>query len=489
MRRWLSVILIVALAAGGWYGYQYWLEAQSALQEAPTYETVAVARGSVASTVSATGSIQPNAEVSLSFRTPGTVVEVHVTPGQSVAKGELLAALDTTDLVLSLAQAKASLEISEAQLAQAQKPPSAEDIAAAEANVQVAQANIEGAQAALASAQAAYNQLLAGPTEEERTINRAEVMQAEANVKRAQQAYDQVSHLPSIGTTQQAAELEIATQALEVAQARAALLDMPPTEAELASARNQIAQAEVALRQAQANLVTAQSQLSTLQSGPSEEDLNVLRAQVRQAQINQLQAENALANAQLVAPFDGVVTEVNVDAGAFSNTALPDIVLADMSSFYMELLVDEIDVRQIEVGQTVEIRLDALPDTTVTGSVTKLARTATDINGVKVYEGVITLDSTDAPLRAGMSATALITTADLDNVLLVPNRFIQLDRESGTAFVYKMVDGQPVRQQVELGVRSETVSEIVSGLSADDTVALVSQTSADQLRGTLFGEN
>ncbi len=487
MRRWLTLLLVVVVAVGGWYGYQYWLEAQNAAQEVPAYETTQVARGSIASTISATGSIKPNAEVALSFRTPGPVTEVNVAVGQSVAKGDILAALDTTDLVLALAQAKVTLEISEAQLAKAEKPPSAEDIAAAEANVLVAQANIDGAQAALASAQAAYQQLVAGPTEQERTINLAEVMQAEANVRRAQQAYDQVSHLPAVGTTQQSAQLEQATQALEVAKARAALTEMPPTEAELAAARNQIAQAQVAVSQAQAGLVTAQSQLTTLQNGPVEEDLAVLRAQVRQAQINQLQAENALANVQLVAPFDGLVTAVNLDVGTFSSAALPDVVLTDMSSFYMELLIDEIDVRQIEVGQSVEIRLDALPDAGVMGKVTKLARTATDINGVKVYEGVITLDATDAPLRAGMSATALVTTADHDNVLLLPNRFIQLDRENGTAFVYKMENGQPVRQPVELGVRNEGSTEIVAGLSNNDTVALVTLTSQEELRGTLFG--
>lgn len=489
MRRWLTPTLILALAVGGWYGYQYWLKMRQAAQALPAYETVAVTRGTIASTVSATGSIQPNAEVALSFRSPGLVIQVAVSAGQTVAQGDVLASLDTTDLVLALAQAKVTLEINEAQLAKAEQPATAEDIAAAEANIQVAQANISGAQAALASAQAAYDKLVAGPTEEERIVNRAEVMQAEANVRRAQQAFDQVRHLSTVGATQQAADLERATQALEVAQAKAALTEMPPDDAQLAAARNQIAQAEVAVTQAQAGLVTAQSQLSTLQSGPVEEDLAVLRAQVRQAQINQLQAENALANAQIVAPFAGIVTAVNVDEGAFSNAAVPDIVLTDLSSFYMELLVDEIDVRQIEVDQPVSIRLDALPDAEVTGRVTKLARTATDVNGVKVYEGTITLDSTEAPLRAGMSATALITTADLDHVLLLPNRFIQIDRENSSAFVYKLVDGEPVRQTVELGVRNEGVTEIVDGLAVDDTVALVAQSSQEELRGTLFGGN
>ena len=77
-------------------------------------------------------------------------------------------------------------------------------------------------------------------------------------------------------------------------------------------------------------------------------------------------------------------------------------------------------------------------------------------------------DPVDAPLRVGMSATAIITTAEVDDAIVVPNRFIQLDRESGKASVYKLVDGEPVRQEVELGLRNERASQIVAGVDAGD---------------------
>ena len=103
------------------------------------------------------------------------------------------------------------------------------------------------------------------------------------------------------------------------------------------------------------------------------------------------------------------------------------------------------------------------------------------------YEVTIVPDPTDAPLRAGMSATAIITTAEVDDVILVPNRYITLDRDTGKAYVYKMVDGQPVRQEIELGLRNERESQVVAGLQDGDELALVTQTSEQQLRGALFG--
>lgn len=483
----ISVVVVAVVAVAGWLGYQrFWLPRQQAAQ-VPTFESTLAERGAIASTVSATGSIQPDSELSLAFRGTGRVDQVLVSEGQRVEEGQLLASLDTTELALAVAQTRVSQEINEAQLAKLVEPPSAEDIAAAQAAVEVAQSTVAGADAALASAQASYRDLLAGPTDPERIVNLAQVRQAEANVKTAQQAYDQVRDFPNVGALPQSAELERATVALEVARAQATLTDTPPTEAQTAAALNQIAQAEVSLRQAQSTLITAQNNLKTLLEGPDAQDIIIAQAQVRQAQINQLQAENNLANAQLTAPFDGVVSQLNARAGELANTAMPAVVLTDLARFHMKVLVDEIDVRQVEIGQPVRLRVDALPDAEIDGVITEIAPTADDVSGVVAYAVTIVPDATDAPLRAGMSATAIITTAEVGDVVLLPNRYIQLDRETGRAFVYKVVNGAPALQEVELGLRNERVSQVMAGVQPGDEVALVTRSSEEQLRGALFG--
>lgn len=491
MRRLLTVVLLFAiLGAGGWAAYYYlWLPRQ-AEQQQPAFETVTIARGSIASTVSATGNIAPEAEVTLAFRSAGRIEHALVSAGQPVQAGQLLAQLETTDLTLALAQAKVSLEISQAQLAKLETPPDPTDILAAQAAVEVAQAGVAGAEAALRSAQAGYRGLLAGPSEAQRTVNLAQVRQAEATLKTAQQAYNQVRFMPNIGELPQSAELERATIAYEAAKAQAALTEEPASQAQIAAALNQIAQAEVQLRQAQSNVVTARNNLKTLLEGPSANDLAIARAQVRQAQLNQLQAETGLTNAQLLAPLGGVVSQVNIRQGELvGGSALPAIVLTDLSSFHMTVLVDEIDVRQVQVGQSARLSVDALPDIELTGRVTKISPTASNIGGVIAYEITVAPDPTDAPLRAGMSATAIITTAQVDNVVLLGNRFIQIDRQSRRAFVYKLINGEPVLQEVELGLRNERESQILAGLTDGDQVALVTLTSEERLRGALFGGN
>ena len=188
----IAVIVIAAIGAAGWFGFQRFQESRAALDEQPSYETATVERGSISSTVSATGSIEPEAEVALSFRSSGRVEQVLVSVGQPVEAGQLLAQLDVTDASLALEQADVSLQISRAQLEKLEKPPSDTDIIASQANVTVAQASVASAEAALASAQASYRQLIAGASAEELAVQEAQLRQAAVNVRQAQSEYDQI---------------------------------------------------------------------------------------------------------------------------------------------------------------------------------------------------------------------------------------------------------------------------------------------------------
>ncbi|MFN8467497.1 MAG: efflux RND transporter periplasmic adaptor subunit [Caldilineaceae bacterium] len=487
MKRFLIFLAVaIILGAAGWFAYQRFVVQPQAQAQQPSYETSAVKRGNVLSTVSATGSIEPKAEVSLLFRSAGTVQNVLVTVGEAVKQGQLLAELDTTDLTLALAQAKVSQDISTAQLKKLEAPPDPMDVAAAQAAVEVAQAGVSSAEAAIASAQAGYQDLLTGPNSTQQTINDSQLRQAEIALNQAQQAYNKIKDQPDAGMFPQAAELERATSSYEVAKAQAAKTEEPATQAQLAQGLNQIAQAQSGLRQAQAQVVNAQNSLSDLLQGPKQEDIDIARAQLKQAQLSQLQAEHALANAQLVAPFDGVISQLNVKQGEQSTNGLPAVVLTDLNGFTMKVLVDEIDVRQVAVGQPVRLSIDALPDAEITGKVTKISPSAANVNNVVAYEVTIVPDPTEEPLRAGMSATAIITTAEVDDAVLIPNRYITLDRDTGKAYVYKLVNNQPALQEIELGLRNERESQVLAGLDAGDTIALITQSGAEQLRA-LFG--
>ena len=263
MRK-VFIFLVVAavLGVGGWFAYQRFVVEPQTQAQTPSYETVTVERGNILSTVSATGSIEPEAEVSLLFRGVGPVAKVLVAQGDRVEQDQLLAELDTTDQTLALAQSRVSQEISDAQLRKLEAPPDPMDVAAAQAAVEVAQAGVASAEAALASAQASYRELLTGVSDTQRTINTAQLQQAEIALKQAEQAYNKIKDQPDAGLMPQAAQLEQATSNYEVAKAQVAKTEETANQAEVAQALNQIAQSQSALRQAQAQVVNAQNSLS-----------------------------------------------------------------------------------------------------------------------------------------------------------------------------------------------------------------------------------
>jgi RND family efflux transporter MFP subunit len=239
------------------------------------------------------------------------------------------------------------------------------------------------------------------------------------------------------------------------------------SEAELAAARSVIAQAEATL--------------ARLQEGISEEDLLIAQLQVEQAQISLDQARHQLEGTVLTAPHDGVVTLVGVKPGELSG-GQPAFILVDLTELHVDVMVDEIDIGRVAGGQLVVITLDALPGETLDGEVDEIAQTAQLDSGVVTYKVSVRLAPAEAPLRVGMTANVDIVAERRDNVLLVPNRFIRIERTTGQAFVDRAAgEGiQPV--EIQIGLRDEMSSEVLAGLQEGDVVVLVKESSRDQLR-------
>lgn len=461
MRKLFLVLLVLAvLAGGGWYAYQRVEQARAAA--APTWEAVKVVRDTILATVSATGAVLPEREANLAFQTSGTVVSVEATVGQQVDAGQVLARLDTADLEFAVRQAEIGVRQAQAQLRQVQEgaTPSASDLAAA--------------QAALESAQAAYAQLLQGADKDQLAAARAQVEQARAALEQAQQAYDHVKDRPDVGLLPQSLQLQQATLSYDTAQAQYRVAARGATASQIAAAQAQVTQ--------------AQASLDRLQRGPSDEQIAIAQAGADQAQLTLEQAQRRLQNAILVAPWAGVVINATPVVGALAQPAAPAFQLADLSRFHLDVQVDEVDVAAIAAGQPVRIEVDALPDIELTGQVTQIApaAAATPTGGIS-YKVRIDIAETHPALRAGMSATATIVASTRENVLMIPNRAVQLERETGRTYVERLVDGEPQRVEVRLGLRDEQRSEVREGLAEGEEVIIRSRTSLQQLQRTFGG--
>ncbi len=191
----------------------------------------------------------------------------------------------------------------------------------------------------------------------------------------------------------------------------------------------------------------------------------------KQAELADMQvaaARQALEGGRIYAPFDGTVITINVQEGEFINGPLMNF--ADLNSLQVRADIDELDVPNVEVGQQVNITLDAFPGRTFPARVSSLAPSATQRQGSSVYQAVVTFNSKPAvKMRPGMAANLTITSLSKNDVLVVPSNALETIGLKRYVNLLK-TDGTTEKVPVETGLTNGRETEIVSGLKAGDRI-------------------
>lgn len=353
--------------------------------------------------VDGTGVISPERTLYLTFSAAETVAAVNVSMGDTVTEGDVLAALDTTNLQLS---------------------------------VDLAQESVHAAQANLANAQLALE-----INDEQVLVNCAGVATAEDGLEAAQDAYDDY--------------------------VRAGYELDPNFIADSDS------QAGKALRDAQSNYDVTLAQCDISEKNSSNmSGLEAAQSQLNTAEIQLEQAQMRLDDATLIAPFDGLVTDVAIVEDQQVGAGSVAITLADMSQLHIVTQVDELDVVNVAIGQSAEIMLDALGETPLMGTVTQISPQANNMQGITNYEVRIDLTETDPALRLGMSADVNILVAVEEGVYVVPRRAIQRNNELGEYVTVR--DGDTDRDvAVTPGYSADGYIVIEGDVQAGQTVVIV----------------
>jgi HlyD family secretion protein len=397
-----------------------------------------------------------------------------------------------------LAQAQAALDSAQAQLDDLLAGPSEEELAQAQAALNsaksaleaakaryaalddqliVAQNDINSAQLGMDSARDMYNLLVWNNWKA--ADSWAPYSPQGAAVKNAQINYD-VAVANYALTEINVNDSAVRSAEAQVAQANATLAALTGDRTvQIAAAEARVMQAQanlaaltedktVQIAAARAQLAQAKASFAKLIDGASEEQIAIAKAQVEQALISLQDAQDNLAEATLVAPFAGTVTNVYVSVGELASGLAVELV--NMNSLQVVLNVDEIDVGTIEVGQPTIVTLETWPDLELPGEVASIAPTSQNIGGIVSYQVRLSLATGDLPVLVGMTATADLITAQRENVLLVPNRAIIADREAGKYYVNRVTGDKTTKIEVTIGLRDSTYTEITSGLQESNQV-------------------
>lgn len=489
-----------------------------------TTQTATVQRGNLTVDITASGNLELAKTADLAFDIAGTVETVDVEVGDNVTEGQLLAKLDTTawedkittlERQLTAAQRKVTttqraVTTAERALSTAQKNANstveAKELALAQQeitlkNAQIALENaqntytgpdIEAAQAAVDRAKAYLQYALDGRTASSGSATAmwdSVVSRAQADLNSAQATLDQRL------TGGDPDDIAIKKKQLEIAQKNYQdAVDAVPQAME--DGKVSVENAQIALEDA----------------GIAVED-----AQTAEKDAQKALDEGKKGNPQIVAPFSGFVTAVNVKGGDEVLKGKVAVQIADPQKFEANILVNEMDILQIKVGGMALVQPTAMSTVSLPAKVTKISPTATISQGVVNYQVTVEVQSLpatvsgqsgqtptgqvrtgtsptgassgqttrrpqasgisgDFQLRQGLTVTVSVLVQQKQGVLLVNNQAIT--RQGQSSYVQVMENGVATQRDVKTGISNWQSTEITEGLTEGETVVMPKTTAS-----------
>ena len=436
-------------------------------------------RPELKSTVTASGEVRPIRFVNLTSEVQGRITEISVNPGDHVTAGQPLVRVDPTQLESS----------AEAQAANAQAALS--DVQNARAAVLSAETNVQQVQQALTVAEASLAQARQAVNTAQTAVDREQVNLATAQreLKRTTDLIESgVASRSEFDTAQDRVKQAQVSLNTAKAQLKSAEIAVEESKARVNQQRKAVDSAQVSVRQAQQSVKTSEARANSQQA--------LLRGQSSQRY-----------KATTLSPLTGVVVDIPARVGQFtlaSTNTTSLMTIADMTTINVEVNVDETEIAQLDVGQPAKVKVDAMGEKELAGTVVQknpLAVSRSDTQGsglgnrvnvqeAKEFKVVIELkdlpDEVRDSLRPGMTATATVTTKTKQNVLAVPLQAIveksptptpappgqqaasptptPAEKPKEIKGVY-VLDGKKVKfVPVETGITGESDIEVTSGL-------------------------
>ncbi|EKD58461.1 MAG: hypothetical protein ACD_56C00119G0008 [uncultured bacterium] len=422
-KKWIIWLVVIAAIVGG---IVFYVKSKKPVIE---YTTADAVMGTLTQTVSVTGDLLAENEITLNFELGGRVSKVFVKESDQVAAGDKIATLTDATLQKQVDQAKAGLDQAVANAGANSDALREADVAEDNAentldetkdlndrNVSASKQSVENSQKYLQDAQALYD---SSPT----AVNKLTLTTAQNN-------------------------LESAKKALNVAEQQAVLAKTNAENSlETAKARVETVESEFAKKARSAQVASARAAY----------DLSLIN----------------LSKATLISPVNGIITEINNKPGEVLGTGVIKESFSRVMSLDMiiESKVPESDVVKIKLGQKAKVTFDALNEEDVfEGEIIEVDPASTTIQDVVYYTIKLKLNSIDARIKPGMSTNIDIATAQKENVVSVPMRAIKTE-DSKKYVEILQIDNTTKKVYVETGMQGdEGMVEIKSGLSGGEKV-------------------
>lgn len=497
--------LIIVVILLGWY----FVKSGSGAGE----EIITVESATFIQEVSVTGKVVPAKDVDMGFEASGRVAKLNVAIGDTVKAGQLLANLSSGDQWAVVLQRQAKVDAETAKLAEVQKGSRQEDIDIAATEVEGAEiTNRQSLQTLVDQIKDSYSksddavrgkadQLFKNP----RTVNpevlafdnytlRQTVNDERVRVGEILNAWSVSLDKLTVDTYSDTYISEARTNLAYVrnffndlgagVSALTASDALPQTtidkyRTDVSSARTSIGTSISSLGTAEQTykssvnaLKKAREQLALKKAGSTPEQISSQLSVLRSAQADLQSARALYAKTTISAPFDGLITKVDVKEGEIVSSNTNAISMISSSAYELDSFISESDISKVRVGQPARVTLDAYgKDIIFTASVVRVDPAETTVDGVSTYKTELQFSGNDDRIRSGMTANITIQTAEKPASVVIPQEALFLDSGEKTVTVDEA--GRRVNKKVVTGgINSDGDIEVISGLSIGDRVVI-----------------
>ena len=233
----------------------------------------------------------------------------------------------------------------------------------------------------------------------------------------------------------------------------------------------QIAAAESAVSNSKRAWDLGQAQLTEMISPANRYDIALSQAKVRQAQAALDTVNQEIENSKIISPIDGTITKSEFEVGEQISPGVTAISVLGENNFEIEVLISEADIAKVTIEDKAEVTLDAFgEEVKFSGKITFIEPAETEIQDVVYYKVTASFNPEGKPVKSGMTANVVITTAERQNVLTMPNRAV-IDKNGQGKFTRVLNAGKIQEKAITLGLLGDGgITEVLSGVNEGEEV-------------------
>ncbi|MFK4304094.1 MULTISPECIES: efflux RND transporter periplasmic adaptor subunit [unclassified Paenibacillus] len=425
----IATTLLLSVALAGCGGGEA-PAAPAAVQKTIPIQVAKVAKGSIEDSSGIVGSFAPKDTAQVAPKISGKILNINLTVGQKVNKGDILFTIDQKDLHDTITQSQESYQVALASLKQAES----------------------GAAQSVQQGESAVDQAKSALVQQDNAITQAQtaVVDAQSSVRDAQNTLNRNQQLFSAGAVSQS-DLEQS----QIAHRRA--------QTALENAQLSLHNAQTSKESAQTTYTNAQKSLRLAQQKTG---IDVARASVNQSKAALDTARSQLVNAVVRAPMSGTISVVTGTTGQMVSPQSAVVTIANTNPILAKVNVSEEELLKLKVGSIVTVGVDSL-DKRIEAKVTAVNPVMD--NDLKAYPVEISVPNPSGEFKSGMVVYVYMKSEAAQNILVSQDAITE---QAGKKYAYVVEGATAKRVEVQTGQESAKEVEITKGLTEGQTIAV-----------------